>query len=168
MNPSSWANAKTDDSYLMAGGLAICVTKTFGWYMEMDRFQKCAWSQEKKRSGVEGAMAEEITLDMLLLLRNGQAVAGVVRRVHHGRLRLPPLNSLLVPSNPSRRVSWSVTAALSHVLRSSILEAFSGSSPDADCISAVEQLLAVPELCLSLAGDSNDPAKVETVGNMKK
>ncbi|RWW53048.1 hypothetical protein BHE74_00040490 [Ensete ventricosum] len=66
MNPSSWANAKTDDSYLMAGGLAICVTKTFGWYMEMDRFQKCAWSQEKKRSGVEGAMAEEITLDMLL------------------------------------------------------------------------------------------------------
>ncbi|KAJ8471730.1 hypothetical protein OPV22_026073 [Ensete ventricosum] len=135
MNPSSWANAKTDDSYLMADGLAICVTKTFGWYMEMDRFQKCAVESLKKLP---------------------------VRRVHHGRLRLPPLNSLLVPSNTSRRVSWSVTAALSHVLRSSILEAFSSSSPDADCISAVEQLLAVPELCLPLPGDSNDPAKVET------
>ncbi|RRT72474.1 hypothetical protein B296_00005447 [Ensete ventricosum] len=74
MNPSSWANAKTDDSYLMAGGLAICVTKTFGWYMEMDRFQKCAVESLKKlpglddHNGVEGAMAEEITLDMLLVV----------------------------------------------------------------------------------------------------
>lgn len=88
-----------------------------------------------------------------------------------------PLSSSLVPSNPSRHVSWSVTTALNHVLRSSILEAFSSGSTGADCIGEIESLSRSIALsnsslqsrraaasCLSLAGDSNDPAKVDGDG----